>query len=434
MTTPSLLPFALSAPLSSLPIPRALAPLLALAYPLPADPARAGAVLYAKGARDAYTVAAAAVGFTVLRELVIRAALTPFAYAWLAPRPAQGQGQGRSDRNGAKDGADKATSGSGGRGGKGDAGKGDKAKRGRAGEDTSRARRKEQAKRAHTALRFAEQGWSLLYCSYSWGLGAYILARTPARFSPEELWGTYPYTPLPALDKFYYLTQLGWWLHQVYVLNTEKRRSDHWQMFAHHIVTITLVVVSYATNYTRIGVVVHTLMDFCDIWLPLAKMFRYLNFRTACDLTFVVFLVGWFVTRQIGLALVIRSIVLDLPRFIPSVWAPARGVYAKRVLHWTYAALLSLLLVMCSVWLYTALRVALRVLRGQGAEDERSDDEDDEDDGTLSEGSSKSESEPAVRATATALDAVPQFKTEKGLADEVDTVLARAGADLRRRK
>lgn len=66
------------------------------------------------------------------------------------------------------------------------------------------------------------------------------------------------------------MTQLGWWFSQLYVINTEKRRKDHWQMFGHHILSIALISCSYAGNYTRIGVVVHALMDLCDILLPVS--------------------------------------------------------------------------------------------------------------------------------------------------------------------
>ncbi|RYG66924.1 hypothetical protein EON64_08605 [archaeon] len=95
-----------------------------------------------------------------------------------------------------------------------------------------------------------------------------ILLRTPNPLSPETLFAGYPHTLLPALTKFYYLAQLGWWFHQLYVIHSEKPRKDHWQMFSHHILSITLIISSYFMNYTRIGTVVHVFMDFCDILLP----------------------------------------------------------------------------------------------------------------------------------------------------------------------
>lgn len=41
-------------------------------------------------------------------------------------------------------------------------------------------------------------------------------------------------------------------------------------MFGHHILTIGLMVSSYMANFTRVGVLIHVLMDLCDIWLPVS--------------------------------------------------------------------------------------------------------------------------------------------------------------------
>lgn len=38
-------------------------------------------------------------------------------------------------------------------------------------------------------------------------------------------------------------------------------------MMSHHVITITLVTASYWCNFTRVGVLVMVLMDFCDIFL-----------------------------------------------------------------------------------------------------------------------------------------------------------------------
>lgn len=70
--------------------------------------------------------------------------------------------------------------------------------------------------------------------------------------------------------KFYYLTQTAFYLHQVLILNAEARRKDHAQMMAHHIITIILMVASYAYNFSRMGCLVMMLMDCCDIFLPVS--------------------------------------------------------------------------------------------------------------------------------------------------------------------
>lgn len=100
-----------------------------------------------------------------------------------------------------------------------------------------------------------------------------ILSKLPSPLSSAQLWGTYPYNPIPGLTKFYYLAQLGFWFHQIYVIFSEQRRKDHWQMFSHHIITIALMSTSYISNFTRVGTLIHTLMDFCDILLPVSCPF-----------------------------------------------------------------------------------------------------------------------------------------------------------------
>ncbi|WWC69626.1 uncharacterized protein I206_103569 [Kwoniella pini CBS 10737] len=241
-----------------------------------------------------------------------------------------------------------------------------------------RENRKDRKKRIHTITRFSEQAWSWLYCTVYWIFGMFTLYTIPNPFSPEQLWGTYPYTPIAGTVKFYYLSQLGWWFHQIYVINSEKRRKDHWQMFGHHILTITLLVTSYIANFTRVGVVIHVLMDFCDIFLPLAKMLRYLTYTTACDVTFVIFLISWLLSREIGLFLVIKSIYQDTPKYIglKSKFSTSTGNYLTYNTYIGFIGLVSLLWILASIWFYMAIKVAIKVIKGQGAEDTRSDDED----------------------------------------------------------
>ena len=87
---------------------------------------------------------------------------------------------------------------------------------------------------------------------------------------PSDLWLTHPHVPLAGTIKFYYLAQIAFYLHQMLVLNTEARRKDHVQMTVHHIVTLMLMVISYAVNLTRVGCLVMVLMDCSDVLLPVS--------------------------------------------------------------------------------------------------------------------------------------------------------------------
>lgn len=103
--------------------------------------------LYDKGTQDIYFVAFCAIAFTLLREGLIRFGFRPFANWYLrsaatASRArrkgdAAGSGNGRVNGKGRKEGETKS----------------------------------ERRRRNHTSLRFAEQGWSLTYCTTFWTLG-----------------------------------------------------------------------------------------------------------------------------------------------------------------------------------------------------------------------------------------------------------------------
>lgn len=153
----------------------------------------------------------------------------------------------------------------------------------------------------------------------------------------------YPYTPIAGPVKLYYLTQIASWFHQVLILNAEARRNDHYQMLSHHVITIALLIASYYTNFTRVGCLIMVLMDWCDIWLPFAKMLRYLSLPTLCDISFVVFLVSWLVTRQILFLLVIYSTYKDAPKYITLVWAPEENRYFSQNAYYWFTALLTAL-------------------------------------------------------------------------------------------
>lgn len=131
-------------------IPPSLRPYLSLSYPVSRSRAATflskhnhlrytTQTLYDKGPNDVYFVAFCAVAFTVLREFVLRAVMKPFASYWLASasRKARRKSPPRSS-----------------------------------GKETKR----EARQREHTALRFAEQGWSFVYCTVFWSLGMVSLA------------------------------------------------------------------------------------------------------------------------------------------------------------------------------------------------------------------------------------------------------------------
>ena len=87
-------------------------------------------------------------------------------------------------------------------------------------------------------------------------------------FNLRDLWTDWPTRELDGLFKWYYLVQFAFWLQQMVVVNIEERRSDYAQMFAHHVVTSTLIFTSYGYHHGRVGNTIMCLMDIVDILLP----------------------------------------------------------------------------------------------------------------------------------------------------------------------
>ncbi|TFK55482.1 longevity assurance proteins LAG1/LAC1 [Heliocybe sulcata] len=245
-------------------------------------------------------------------------------------------------------------------------------------EFSSRSFQSKEERRIHrSVLRFAEQGYSVLYYGFSWCFGMYVHMNLPTQvLNPTHVWLNYPHIPIPGPVKAYYLIQTAFYIHQVLVLNAEARRKDHWQMMTHHVITITLVFLSYFYNFTRVGCMIMLIMDWCDIFLPLAKMFGYLKMQTLCDVTFVFFLLSWFTTRHVLFINAIRSTYYDIVVYIKFDWAPERG---HRFVYSTYVIFVSLLVALQALqimWSWTITRIAWRVVTGANAEDDRSDDEE----------------------------------------------------------
>jgi len=99
----------------------------------------------------------------------------------------------------------------------------------------------------------------------------YIFVKSPYWLNLKELWTNFPTQQLDPLVKYYYLVQFAFWLQQLFVVNIEERRKDHWQMFTHHIFTSALLFTSYGFYQTKVGNVILCLMDGVDILLSVSR-------------------------------------------------------------------------------------------------------------------------------------------------------------------
>ncbi|KAM0252325.1 hypothetical protein ACHAQJ_007763 [Trichoderma viride] len=254
--------------------------------------------------------------------------------------------------------------------------------------------------------RFSEQAWLLIYYAVFWPTGVYLYYNSPAYLNMRELWTNWPNREMDGLLKGYMLAQWAFWLQQIGVINIEDRRKDHWQMFSHHLITTALISSCYCYFQTRVGMFILVIMDVVDLFLPVAKCLKYCGYTTLCDLAFVLFMVSWFVARHVIYLMVCWSIYADTINIMSSgcyigsndsltgpFEAPAGFSYLiepflsstgrvcyNETIKWAFLTTLLLLQAITIFWFTMIVRVAIKVVRGDGAEDSRSDDEYEEED------------------------------------------------------
>lgn len=139
--------------------------------------------------------------------------------------------------------------------------------------------------------KFYEQLWVGLYyfCSFVWGVYTCLQYHPNFYFHTKYLWTNYPVLTRTMNLKLYYLTEMAYYLAMIVVVSSETRRKDYKMYICHHLVTSTLIGLSYFMNFIEIGISILITMDPADILLPFAKIFRYVGYFKVSDWIYTVF-------------------------------------------------------------------------------------------------------------------------------------------------
>lgn len=148
----------------------------------------------------------------------------------------------------------------------------------------------------------------------------------------------------------------------------------------------------------------HSQASLLTVSSQLAKCLKYAGFTTLCDIMFGVFMLSWFVARHVIYLMVCWSIYRDSLQFLTDgcfrgsnadlqgpfptpdgygyllePYYNATGIVCyNETVKWAFLIPLLVLQVITIAWFAMIVKVALRVLRGDGADDVRSDDEGEE--------------------------------------------------------
>ncbi|ELW67136.1 LAG1 longevity assurance like protein 1, partial [Tupaia chinensis] len=228
------------------------------------------------------------------------------------------------------------------------------------------------------AAKMPESAWKFLFYLGSWSYSAYLLFGTDYPFfhdPPSVFYGL----ALPRLDPrdiaAAYLLQGSFYGHSIYAtVYMDTWRKDSVVMLVHHVVTLVLIVSSYAFRYHNVGILVLFLHDISDVQLEFTKLNIYFKSRggahhrlhaLAADLGCLSFGFSW------GGALKGRGLWFWFRLY----WFPLKVLYATChcsllavpdiPFYFFFNALLLLLTLMNLYWFLYILAFAAKVLTGQ---------------------------------------------------------------------
>lgn len=121
--------------------------------------------------------------------------------------------------------------------------------------------------------RFMEQMYTAIYIAFIGPLGLYCMKQTSVwYFNTRGMYESYPHKTHDGPLKFYYLFQAAFWIQQAFVmlLEMEERRRDFRELVIHHIVTVSLIGLSYRFHFTYIGIAVYVTHDISDFFLAVS--------------------------------------------------------------------------------------------------------------------------------------------------------------------
>lgn len=114
-------------------------------------------------------------------------------------------------------------------------------------------------------VKFVESGWRFTYFASSFSFGLYVLWDKPWLWDTDFCWKNYPHHGVPRSVWWYYMTTSSYYWSLMGSQFYDVKRKDFWQMFAHHVLTLCLLLLSWACRFHRIvslTILIHDLLTY----------------------------------------------------------------------------------------------------------------------------------------------------------------------------
>jgi len=122
---------------------------------------------------------------------------------------------------------------------------------------------------------------------------------------------------LSAAARLFYIAYAGRYVSSIVNFFFEVKKSDAAASFAHHVVTVLLIVMSWSYTFVRVGCVIMVLLDSSDLLLQAAKLCKYLSqkkkdmFDVMGDVIFALFAVAWITLKNLAYFYVVWSAYVE---------------------------------------------------------------------------------------------------------------------------
>ncbi|TQN67444.1 Sphingosine N-acyltransferase-like protein FUM17 [Colletotrichum shisoi] len=229
-------------------------------------------------------------------------------------------------------------------------------------------------------LRFMEQAYTAIYFGILGPFGLYVMSRTPVwYFNTTGMYESFPHKTHEAVVKFYYLFEAAYWAQQalVMLLGLEKPRKDYYELVAHHIVTLSLIGLSYRFHFTYMGIAVYLTHDISDFFMAMSKSLNYID-SPITGPWYCLSLASWIYLRHVINLKILWSILTEFSTVGPYELNWETQQYKCWISKTITFGLLGLLQSLNLFWLFFLVRIGYRFVFHDVKQDDRSEAEDSE--------------------------------------------------------
>ncbi|KAI5283980.1 hypothetical protein KEM54_001682 [Ascosphaera aggregata] len=242
-------------------------------------------------------------------------------------------------------------------------------------------------------LRFVEQVYSVVYFSIFGPFGLWVMSRSDLwYFNTRAMFEGFPHRSHVSEFKAYYLLQAAYWAQQglVLLLQLEKPRKDFKELVMHHIITLSLIGLSYRFHFTHMGLAVYITHDVSDFFLATSKTFNYID-APFIGPYFALFAGVWVYMRHYLNLKILWATLTEFRTVGPFELNWETQQYKCWISQYITFGLLASLQSLNLFWFYLILRIAKNFVFANVRKDERSSDEESEGESEGEEGESEYE-------------------------------------------